>query len=119
MSEETYGEFRLRPCILGGSAVIGKLGKMRKDQDFIVRPASDGSIYIQSDKSTGKFDFRTRKGVLNTKGTTFAHLNAFMGAVEFEFPPDFVRACLAACPSLDGETDTGRGVIVSHTVKVI
>lgn len=116
---ETFGEFSLTKPGMFGRGVVGKLANMRKPQEFLVRPASDGTVYVQSDKSTGRFDFRTRKGVLNTKGTSFMHLNPVLGAVEFEFPADFVKACLAACPALDSVTDTGAGVILVNTVKVI
>jgi hypothetical protein len=101
-----------------GPQVRGKLANMRKPQTFIVRPASDGSIYIQSDKSTGSFDFRTRKGVLNTKGTTFAHLNPALGAKAMLFPAEFVKACLEACPA-DGSETTRGGVTIVNTIKVI
>lgn len=99
------------------AVVTAKLGKMRKEQEFCVRPGSDGSIFIQSDKSTGRFDFRTRKGVLNTKGTSFVHLTPAGGAIPFEFPQEFVTACLDACPGLDSETTIGR-VTLRNTVQV-
>jgi hypothetical protein len=117
MTQEAFGEFTIVPGYFGPQ-VRGKLANMRKPQTFIVQPASDGTIYVQSEKSTGKFDFRTRKGVLNTRGTTFAHLTPMLGAVEFEFPTDFVKACLEACPAQDSETTRG-GVTVVNTVKVI
>lgn len=111
-----FGEFELVTTRFGKD-VVGKLANMRKPQEFLVRPATDGTLYIQSDKSTGKFDFRTGEGVLNTKGTTFMHLQG-LGAQPFTFPPDFVRACLAACPPLDSETTVG-GVTFVNTVQVI
>jgi len=114
---QTFGEFTVEPGFLSPH-VVGKLANMRKPQEFLARPASDGTIYVQSDKSTGRFDFRMRKGVLNTKGDTFAHLHPYLGAVEYEFPVDFVKACLAACPALDSETTAG-GVTFVNTVKVI
>lgn len=98
--------------------VYAKLANMRKPQEFIVRPASDGSIYVQSDKSTGRFDFRTRRGVLNTKGTTFLHLTPMMGALEYEFPVEFVVDCLAACPALDSEEEIGS-VTMRNTIQII
>lgn len=71
-----------------------KLAGMRKPQNWIVCPVSnndDGSIYVQSDKSIGKFDPNTGKGVLNTKGTNFVHLyHASLGAKPFIFPQEFV-----------------------------
>jgi hypothetical protein len=113
-----YGDFTVGASRFGGH-VTGKLHTMRKPQQFSVRPASDGTLYVQSDKSTGKFDFRTGKGVLNTKGTYFAHLSKALGAMDFEFPADFVKACLAACPALGSETDTGLGLVIVNTVEVI
>ena len=74
-----------------------KLGKMRKPQEFIVCPRSsntDNNIVIQSDKSTGMFDPKTGKGVLNIKGCYFAHLNPILGAKPFVFPPEFVKWCI-------------------------
>lgn len=112
-----FGEFKVVPGYFG-QHVVGKLAKMRKPQDFIVSPRSDGTIQVQSDKSIGVFDFRTRKGVLNTKGCYFPHLSKMLGAVEFEFPADFVKACLAACPAQDSETTRG-GVTIVNTIKVI
>lgn len=117
MAEQKFGDFTVVPGYFNPH-VVGKLHTMRKPQEFSVQPASDGTLYVQSDKSTGKFDFRTRKGVLNTKGTYFAHLSKVMGAFEFEFPVDFVKACLAACPAQDSETSRG-GVTLVNTVQVI
>jgi hypothetical protein len=101
-----------------GGFVTGKLGKMRKDQRFHISPTSDGRIMVQSPKSIGMFDFRTGNGVLNAKGAYFLHLNKVMGATEMEFPAEFVRACLEACPALDSETDTGTGCTLVNTVEV-
>jgi hypothetical protein len=117
MTVDKYGDFQVVPGYFNPH-VVGKLANMRKPQEFSVNPASDGTIYVQSSKSTGRFDFRTRKGVLNTKGTSFAHLTKMLGAVEFDFPVDFVAACLAACPAQDSETSKG-GVTLVNTVKVI
>jgi len=97
--------------------VEAKLARMRKPQSFIVMPMDDGRIMVQSDKSIGVFDY-SGHGVLNTKGCYFPHLTKFMGAVEFDFPPEFVRECLAVCPALDSIEDIG-GVIVENTVRVV
>lgn len=78
----------------------------------------EGVLIVQADKAIGQFDFRTRKGVLNTKGEYFPYLNAALGAKPYEFPDEFVKLCLEACPSLDGETSRG-GVTVMHTVRTI
>lgn len=101
-----------------GVDVVGKLGSMRKDQEFTVRPRSDGTILVQSDKSIGVFNFRTGKGMLNTKGHYFTDLSPGSGVVAFEFPAEFVAACLEACPPLGSETKVG-GVTFVNTVKVI
>ena len=112
-----YGEFEIVQGFFG-QHVKGKLANMRKPQEFIVQPVDDGSIMVQSDKSIGQFDFRTGKGVLNTKGSYFPHLSRALGAVEYEFPADFVKAALAACPPLDSETTRG-GVTIVNTIKTI
>lgn len=75
-----------------GKYVIAKLGKMRKPQEFSVRRDQSGIYYVQSDKSTGRFDGKGR-GWINFKGTYFHHLNFFMGARAFDFPPEFVQEC--------------------------
>lgn len=100
--------------------VTAKLGTMRKAQEFSVRPTSDGRILLQSDKSTGLFDFRTGRGVLNQKGTTFLHLNPACGAVPYQYPAEFVAECLEVCPALDSETVlAGGAVIMRNTVRMI
>jgi hypothetical protein len=76
--------------------VTAKLGNMRKPQSFVVQLSDKGNFVVQSDKSIGQFDMNTGKGVLNTKGSYFHHLTAFLGAVPYQFPPDFVQACHAA-----------------------
>lgn len=76
--------------------VTARLGNMRKPQDFVVYPPSDkGNIIVQSDKSIGAFDIRTGKGVLNTKGCYFPHLNSICGATPYIFPDAFVLQCIA------------------------
>lgn len=102
---------------MGFATVTAKLANMRKAQEFIVMPMSDGKIMVQSDKSIGAFDFRTGKGKLNTKGKYFIHLN--MGAVAFTFPAEFVSECLRVCPSMGGETELGHGITMVNTVQVI
>lgn len=109
-----YGEFKIVPGYFGPK-VEGKLGTMRKPREFSVSPRSDGTIQVQADKCIGLFDFRTRAGLLNTKGGLYPHLS---GAGRYTFPVDFVAACLAACPSLDSETTRG-GVTIVNTIKVI
>lgn len=101
-----------------GPRVKGKLAGQRKERTFTVQPTDDDRIIVQADGCIGSFDVRTGKGVLNTKGQYFAHLNKIMGAVEFEFPKEFVRLCLEAAPALDSETSRG-GVTVVNTVRTI
>lgn len=101
-----------------GPVVVGKLGKMRKARRWHVSPVDDGSIMVQGEGCIGQFDFRTRAGVLNTRGGYFIHLARVAGAVPFEFPAEFVAACLEACPALDSETSRG-GVTIVNTVRTI
>jgi hypothetical protein len=110
-------QFRLTKGFFGPH-VTGKLHTMRKEQDFSVLPASDGSVYVQSDKSTGSFDPATGKGILNTKGTTFFHLTKLGGAFDFDFPKDFVTLCAEAMLPRGEETTRG-GVTLVNTVEVI
>lgn len=75
--------------------IKAKLGRMRKPQEFVIYPKQDdpGHIIIQSDKSIGRFDRNTGKGVLNTRGCYFVHLNKILGAEPYEFSMEFVRMC--------------------------
>lgn len=89
-----------------------KLGNMRKAQEFLVLPTKPGEkIIVQSDKSIGCFNPDTGKGILNTKGCHFPHLNKMLGAVEYQFPTDFVEACKANIPKSGSEI--GPGVYVA------
>lgn len=91
--------------------VSAKLGNMRKPQEFVVYPSGDDEcITVQSDKSIGRFDRQTRKGLLNTKGCYFHHLAKFMGAVDFDFPETFVKECIEAQPK-KGDS-IGGGIIL-------
>ena len=96
--------------------VSGKLGKMRKPQEFVVMPSDDGMLIVQSDKSIGKFDPETGEGVLNVKGTYFMHLNECMGAAQYQFPTEFVEECKAACIHKGEELATG---IIFGSVKTM
>ena len=92
-------------------SIAAKLGTMRKAQSFTVYPmGSDGSITVQSDKSIGVFNPATGKGLLNTKGGYFIHLSRSAGAVPYEFPADFVTACIAAVPKKGAQI--GGGIVV-------
>jgi hypothetical protein len=55
---------------------------------------------------------------LNTKGEYFPHLSPALGAKPYEFPAEFVRLALEACPGLDSESTRG-GVTVVNTVRTI
>lgn len=95
--------------------VTAKLGTMRKARTWIVTPTSEeGMLIVQADGAIGCFDYRTGKGKLTTKGEYYPHLAL---AKPFDFPPDFVAACLAACPSLGGSTKVA-GVEIMHTVQL-
>jgi hypothetical protein len=76
--------------------VTAKLGKMRKPQEFVVYPKSEGDrgrLKVQSDKSIGIFDPSTGEGLLNIKSSYH-----FTGAEPFTFPKEFVEECIAAQP---------------------
>jgi len=73
-----------------------KLGSMRKPQGFVVFEDESGDMIIQSEKSIGRIG-KDGKGILNIKGCYFMHLAKFLGAVDFEFPADFIEKCKAVC----------------------
>jgi hypothetical protein len=81
-------------------SVTAKLGRMRTYRNFTVYPVCpDGTIIVQSDNVIGQFDPLTRRGLLNSKGPStkfFVHLTYCLGAVDFEFPADFVAECVKA-----------------------
>lgn len=98
--------------------------RRRKAEEFTVKPRDTGnSVIVQSKLSIGEFDIKTGRGRLFTHpkamayGPGFPHLAA---ATPYDFPPDFVAAALAACPSLGGETELFGGVLtVVHNVRTI
>lgn len=95
--------------------VSAKLQRMRKPQDFVVYPKSrtdNGDLVVQSDKSIGRFDPETGKGVLNVRGPFFAHLSQ---ASPFTFPMDFVEACIEAQPK---SGDTIGASSITGVVKI-
>ncbi len=99
------------------NAVIAKLTGMRKERAWTVIPTSDERIIVQTDGAIGIFDWRTGKGRLSTKGGYFPHLAI---AKPFTFPPEFVRGCLRACPSLGGRHPECNGaLIIEHTAKIL
>ncbi len=70
-----------------------KLGTMRKAQEWIITCTDKGNVLVQSDKSIGSFSpMDGGNGKLNTKGCYFVHLAV---AGPFQFPADFMQACLA------------------------
>jgi hypothetical protein len=97
--------------------ITTRLASMKKPQRFIVypfKPENNGHITVQSDKAIGRFDPITGKGLLNYKGSKpkyFMHLSPFTGAIEYQFPPDFVNECIASQPV--SEDSIGGGVYVS------
>lgn len=100
--------------------VTAKLDTMRKAQEFIVQPMSDGNVMIQSDKRIGTFDPITGEGRLSTKGSTFIDLHPVRGSKRITFPAEFVAACLAVMPRPGGTTDLAGGVVrVVNTVQVV
>lgn len=102
-----------------GPRVRGKLGTMRKARDWSIQPVDDGeTIIVQGDGAIGTFNFRTRQGRLNIRGEYFVHLSPALGAKPYEFPAEFVRLCLEACPGLGSESTRG-GVTVVNTIRTI
>jgi hypothetical protein len=98
------------------NVVVAKLASMRKAREWIVMPTSDDRIIVQSEGAIGIFDWRSGKGRLSTKGGYFPHLAV---AKAYVFPPDFVRACLQACPSLGGAHALRDGaIIVENAVRI-
>lgn len=96
--------------------VVVKLAGMRKARTWMVLPTSDDRIIVQADDAIAIFDWRTGKGRLTRKGGYFPHLAI---AKPYVFPPDFVRACLQACPSLGGAHALCDGAfIVENTVRM-
>ena len=96
--------------------VTAKLAGMRKARAWTVMPTSDDRIIVQADGAIGIFDWRDGEGRLCTKGGYFPHLAI---AKAYVFPPDFVRACLQACPSLGGaHTVCDGAVVVENAVRI-
>lgn len=97
--------------------VSAKLGKMRKPQEFVVYPVKEGerTITVQSDKSIGRFDTVTGKGVLNTRGQYFVHLAV---AQPFEFPKEFVHQCLVLAGLITEKPEGTDEVVVEPKEEV-
>ena len=76
---------------------------MNKPDSFIVYPAkvNDKTLTVQGSRTIAQFDIETGKGVLNFKGSNskyFMHLNKMLGAIEYDFPKDFIIKCLEYLP---------------------
>lgn len=82
-----------------------KFKGMRKPDNFIVYHRSeskDGFVTAQGNRTIARFDSETGMGFLNFKGDNFkffVHLSKSMGAVEVEFPQEFITKCLEYMPS--------------------
>ncbi len=100
------------------NTITAKLSGMRKAREWSVLPVEGGErIIVQSDGAIGIFAWRTGQGKLCTRGGYFPHLAI---ARPFQFPPEFVTACMRVCPSLGGETVIDDGVaIIEHTARMI
>lgn len=86
---------------------------MRKAREFVVYPGDSARITVRSDRAIGRFDPRTREGVLNWKGSNakyFPHLLPQPGAEAYTFPQEFVEACLEA--RLKNGEEIGPGVTI-------
>ena len=90
--------------------VTAKLGRMRKAQTFTIYPQDgSGMVIVQSHKAIGRFD-HTGKGILNAKGSSekyFHHLSKALGAEDFQFPTEFVIACIENQPRSGDEIAHG------------
>lgn len=66
--------------------IIMKVGRMRKEQDFILYPyrEDDKAIMIQSDKSIGILNKETRKFIFTNKGSYSHHLQMYGKETELE-----------------------------------
>jgi hypothetical protein len=94
--------------------ITAKLGGMRKADQFVVyAPREDGRIMAQGDRTICLFDPTTRRGLLNWRGSNskyFIHLNPIAGAEPYEFPQEFVDACINEMPN-HGEAIDARGTV--------
>ncbi|HEY5588860.1 MAG TPA: hypothetical protein VIK86_07895 [Candidatus Paceibacterota bacterium] len=102
-----------------GNYVFLKLGKMRKEQDFLVMDVNGKNQFIiQSDNKTGIFDKTTGKGKMNFKGCYFYHLS--FGALPLTLTPEQLNACLQEM-TVKGDTIgmLGNSVVTYGGVTVI
>lgn len=66
--------------------IMLKIGRMRKEQDFILYPykESDKAIMIQSDKSIGILNKETKEFFFTNKGTYSHHLQMYGKVTELD-----------------------------------
>jgi hypothetical protein len=99
-----------------------KFPGMRKPDNFVIYPPIKTSlcpgdarylIQAQGSRTICRFDPATRKGVLNFKGSNSKyglHLLKMFGAIDYDFPEDFVKLCMDNV-SLPG-MEIGPGVTI-------
>lgn len=94
--------------------IVMKLAGMRKPDEFVVyAPREDGRIMAQGDRTICLFDPVTRRGIINWRGGHFKyapHLTQEGGAEFYEFPQEFVDACINEMPN-HGEAIDKRGTV--------
>ena len=80
-----------------------KFKGMRKPDSIIVYPRKGDDDYtFQGARLIGSVNPETGKGMLNFKGSNskyFAHLMKFMGAVEYDYPQDFINTIKEYAPN--------------------
>lgn len=70
-----------------------KFQGQRKEREYVIVPGNGPSenVIFQGEGVIGSVNLTTGKGILNTKGEYFIHLNACLGAKPFQFPAEFVE----------------------------
>ena len=84
--------------------ILVKIGRMRKPDSLIVIMTDKGNIIAQGERCIIKIDPSTGKGVYNTKGSLFVHLNPLLGAKTARFSQDFINSLL--------EVETRQGELI-------
>lgn len=87
---------------------------MRKPDNFIVYPkkAGDVELQVQGHRTIARFNIETGAGRLNFRGSNSkygVHLNYALGAIDYQFPQDFINKALEFLPC-SGDTMGGGGV---------
>lgn len=96
--------------------ITWQLGHFKYHDLWSVYPMGDGRVLVFGDiRGVGCFDHKTGRGRFTHVGTGYSDL---ANASTFQFPPEFVSACLAVCPSLGGESEI-NGHVFNHTVMVL